>query len=398
MRVRIYPNSKQKQTIDNLINKTRIFYNHALATKIEVYEKTGIDANDFDLNRYFSQAKHAYKKYMYLKKISTDITQVETKNVIKAFQSFYCGGGYPKFKSNKNPKQSFSILRGVRLVGVNKNKPLKKGGFKVIKTNKILKEYQDIELSSNLINFPRIGDLKMKGFRNDMYGKIKTSTIVRENGEYYLSMVIEMDEKETIKSVLDTPIGVDVGVKVFAYTSDKREFKQVDLESKTKKIEQLQKRLSAKDKDSKGYIKMKKRLAKAHKDLINARNYFIHETTKELSTHSVVAVENLKIKNMSKSARGTIEEPKKSSSKRGLNRVILKQGWAIFFNQLEYKLADNGGELIKVNPKYTSQTCSQCGYRNKNNRLSQSKFVCKKCGYSTNADYNASVNILTIAI
>ena len=98
---------------------------------------------------------------------------------------------------------------------------------------------------------------------------------------------------------------------------------------------------------------------------------------------------------MSKQAKGSIENPNmRASAKSGLNRSIMQQSWGKFFELLEYKLKRNGGELIKVNPKHTSQKCSKCGHISKENRQTQAKFICKQCGYLTNADFNASVNIL----
>jgi len=98
---------------------------------------------------------------------------------------------------------------------------------------------------------------------------------------------------------------------------------------------------------------------------------------------------------MSKSAKGSIDNSNmRSSAKRGLNRSILQQSWGKFFELLEYKLERNGGKLVRVDPKFTSQTCSCCGHIEKENRETQSRFICKNCGNVLNADYNASVNIL----
>jgi len=98
---------------------------------------------------------------------------------------------------------------------------------------------------------------------------------------------------------------------------------------------------------------------------------------------------------MSKLSRGTLENKGRNvKAKSGLNKSILDQGWYEFTRQLEYKSFVNGGEVIRVNPKYTSKTCSKCGYISKENRQSQSKFECKQCGYLDNADVNKSKNIL----
>jgi len=109
----------------------------------------------------------------------------------------------------------------------------------------------------------------------------------------------------------------------------------------------------------------------------------------------MIVVEDLKIANMSRSARGTIENPgKQVKAKSGLNKSILDQGWGEFKRQLNYKLEWQGGTFVKVNPRYTSQRCSDCGFVSKDNRLSQSVFRCINCSHAEHADTNAAKNIL----
>ena len=109
----------------------------------------------------------------------------------------------------------------------------------------------------------------------------------------------------------------------------------------------------------------------------------------------MVVMEDLQIKNMSRSASGTIEQPGRNvSAKRGLNKAILDQGWFEFRRQLTYKLTWRGGKLIAIPPQYTSQTCNRCGCVDKQNRHTQAKFKCIACGFECNADYNAALNIL----
>ena len=109
----------------------------------------------------------------------------------------------------------------------------------------------------------------------------------------------------------------------------------------------------------------------------------------------MIVTEGLKISNMSKSARGTIEKPGKNvRAKSGLNRAILDQGWSEFKRQLKYKLEWLGGVYVEVNPSYTSQKCSSCSNIDKKSRISQSKFCCMSCEYTENADINAAKNIL----
>ena len=116
--------------------------------------------------------------------------------------------------------------------------------------------------------------------------------------------------------------------------------------------------------------------------------FFLHKISNQLSENQTVKVEDLKIKNMSKQAKGSIENPNmRASAKSGLNRSILQQSWGKFFELLEYKLHRNGGVLVKVDPKFTSQKCSECGHTAKENRLKQELFVCAKCSFTANADY-----------
>ena len=122
----------------------------------------------------------------------------------------------------------------------------------------------------------------------------------------------------------------------------------------------------------------------------------LHKVSTEISkNHAMIVVEDLKVENMSKSAKGTVEKPGKNvKQKSGLNRSIRDQGWGEFIHQLEYKQLWSGGQLVKIDPKFTSQKCSKCGHISKDNRKTQSKFKCVNCGFESNADLNAAINIL----
>jgi putative transposase len=127
----------------------------------------------------------------------------------------------------------------------------------------------------------------------------------------------------------------------------------------------------------------------------NAREDFLHKVSTDIAkNHGVVVVEALRVRNMSASAKGTIEAPgRKVRQKAGLNRSILDQGWHTFRMMLAYKLADRGGRLIEVDPANTSRTCAACGTIDKASRISQARFACTGCGHGANADINAAINI-----
>ena len=125
---------------------------------------------------------------------------------------------------------------------------------------------------------------------------------------------------------------------------------------------------------------------------------YLHKSSTWITkNHGVIYLEDLKIANMSKSAKGTKEAPGRNvKAKSGLNKSILDQGWFELKRQIQYKSDWFGGKVVLVNARYTSQTCSECGYKDKENRETQAKFLCKECGHKDNADLNAAKNILTV--
>ena len=147
---------------------------------------------------------------------------------------------------------------------------------------------------------------------------------------------------------------------------------------------------------SRNYRKKKIRVARAHERVANMRLDFLHKASTSIGeTQAVVVVEDLKIRNMTKSARGTKESPgRKVRQKSGLNRSILSRGWGTFLALLGYKLERRGGRLVRVDPKNTSRTCFFCGHIAAENRPDQTAFRCVSCGHEDHADANAAKNIL----
>jgi putative transposase len=154
--------------------------------------------------------------------------------------------------------------------------------------------------------------------------------------------------------------------------------------------------LSRKNRFSRNWQKQKRRIARLHWRIANVRKDALHKTTTAISkNHAMVVIEDLAVGSMSRSARGTAEEPGRNvRAKAGLNKSILDQGWGEFRRQLEYKQAWRGGDVIAVDPRHTSQTCSECGHVSSENRPSQARFACVACGHEANADLNAACNIL----
>ena len=162
-----------------------------------------------------------------------------------------------------------------------------------------------------------------------------------------------------------------------------------------KQLAKEQRKLSRKTKKSKNWYKQKAEITKLHLKIADARKDYLHKVSTGISkNHAVVVLEDLKVANMSKSAKGTLEAPGRNiSQKSRINKAILDQGWGEFHRQLEYKQVWRGGWVLLVNPAYTSQQCSCCGHTSKENRKNQEQFVCMACGFAANADHNAATNI-----
>src|SRR3989338_2444023 len=194
-----------------------------------------------------------------------------------------------------------------------------------------------------------------------------------------------------------TMVGIDVGIKQFATLSTGQVYEPVNsFKILLKKLARAQRSLAQKIRGSNNFRKQKQKLAAIHIKVANVRSDYLHKVSTSISkNHATAVLEDLNIANMSSDLAGTKEEPGKNvQSKSGLNRSILDQGWHTFKNLLQYKFDWLGGELIVVDPKYTSQKCSSCGHIAKENRVSQSQFVCVVCGHAGNADLNAAQNIL----
>ncbi|MCD8515795.1 MAG: transposase [Burkholderiaceae bacterium] len=147
---------------------------------------------------------------------------------------------------------------------------------------------------------------------------------------------------------------------------------------------------------SANWQKLKKKIARLHERIANARHDFLHKVSTLISkNHAMVVVEDLKVRNITKSAKGDLANPGRNvKAKSGLNRSILEQGWGMFVQMLQYKQTWLGGEVIKVNPQHTSQTCPCCHHVSQDNRTTQSRFRCVQCGYTENADLVGALNIL----
>lgn len=256
-------------------------------------------------------------------------------------------------------------------------------------------EPKHIHINNRRIKLPKLGWV---GFYKSqpIEGAIKNVTVSRQAGDWYASIQVECDIDETLSSA-SSSIGLDMGIKHFVACSDGSYHAPIHVfRTLEKRLANAQRSLARKKRFSENWKKQKRRIQKIHRVVAHTRGDFLHKLSTELcKNHAMIVVEDLKIANMSRSARGTLEEPgRQVKAKSGLNKSILDQGWGEFRRQLAYKLAWAGGIFLAVNPKYTSQRCCACGHTEKANRADQATFRCQTCGHHGNADNNAAKNIL----
>jgi putative transposase len=191
-------------------------------------------------------------------------------------------------------------------------------------------------------------------------------------------------------------VGVDVGVARFATLSDGTVFEPCNsFKRHQQRLARYQRAMSRKLKFSNNWKKAKARVQKLHQKIGNSRRDYLHKSTTTISqNHAIVCIEDLQVRNMSKSAAGMVDQPGRNvRAKSGLNRSILDQGWFEFRRQLEYKQAWRGGWLIAVPPPHTSQECPVCHHTEAGNRRTQAHFRCVVCDFEENADLVGAINI-----
>ena len=225
--------------------------------------------------------------------------------------------------------------------------------------------------------------------------RVKNVTVTLSCGKGFVSIQTERGFEQPLPR--GGAVGIDLGVVRFATLSDGSFY--APLNSFKRHQARLRKGLQAmsrRRKFSHNWNKAKQRIQRIHARIGNARRDYLHKTSTAISqNHAMVCIEDLQVKNMSKSAAGSTETPGKHvRAKAGLNKSILDQGWFEFRRQLEYKLSWNGGSLILVPPRNTSRRCPQCDDVSAQNRRTQQRFHCMACGFEDNADRVGAINIL----
>ncbi|AGW92461.1 transposase IS609 [Ralstonia pickettii DTP0602] len=252
-----------------------------------------------------------------------------------------------------------------------------------------------LDQASSRLFLPKLGWLRYRNSRK-VLGVVKNVTVRQSCGKWFVSIQTEREVEQPVAQAASA-VGIDMGVARFATLSDGTFYAPLNsFKRQEAALRKAQQAMSRKKKFSSNWKKAKARVQRIHSRIGNARRDYLHKCSTTISqNHAMVCIEDLQVRNMSRSAAGSTEQPgKQVQAKSGLNKAILDQGWFEFRRQLDYKLAWNGGYLIAVPPQNTSRTCPCCGHVSADNRQTQARFECVECGFEENADVVGAINVL----
>jgi putative transposase len=291
----------------------------------------------------------------WIKNANSQTLQDVIERLDKTYQIFFNGGGFPKF-AKKNKFKSFSFPQYVKLLPSTSKRVGK-------------------------VKLPKIGSVNYINSRN-FAGKIKRTNITKEYNGWFISFMVEEDNKPLPPSTNE--IGIDLGITNFATTSNgDKYFDPKPLKKYTRKLRRIQRSVSRKKKGSNNRKKEVKKLQKLHSKIKNIRYDFQQKlSTQLIRENQTIVVENLKVNNILKNHK--------------LAKSINDVGWYEFTRQLEYKAKWYGRNFERVPPHNTSKECSDCGTLNSTLTLDVREWVCTSCGSLHDRDINAAKNILKL--
>ena len=355
---RIYPNKEQSILINKTIGCSRFVYNHYLNKRIELYKEENKTMNYYACANDLTSLK---KEYEWLQEVDSISLQQTLKDLDHTYQNFFRRVkkgekevGFPRFKSKKNPKQSY------RTQNINSN----------------------IEIIDNKIKLPKLGLVKFVNSRS-FEGKIKSCTIRRNSsGKYFASILVE-EEIQTLPQNNNT-VGFDLGISDFLATSDGEIIKNPKtLYQYEQKLAKLQRQLAKKQKGSNRYKKQSIKIARLYERIKNIRTDFLQKlSTQIIKENQLIISEDLNVKSMVQN--------------HNLAKAISDVSWSEFCRMVEYKADWYGRTYHKIDMYFpSSQTCSQCGYKNtKIKDLNIRQWICPQCNTNHHRDKNAAINIL----
>ena len=366
VKIRLYPNKTQEQTLNKVLGCYRFVYNQMLAQKQNAYKTDKTNLKVTDLSKWFHGTLLKDEQYAWLKEQNTKVMKQAIRQMDGAYQKFFKQhNGFPKFKTKKDKQSALFPYEAIS----------KHNTF----------ETRHISLTTPLKNIKfRCSDLYFS--RLQKYNKnIRSATLSKtKSGNFFLSILIEMEDTELKKfERTNKQVGIDLGVKDFVITSDGEVFENRHFFKKEdKQIKKLQRQLSKKVKGSNNRKKAQVRIAKLFERITNKKVAYIHYVTNELLTYfDTIFMEDLNVQGMLRNHH--------------LAKAIQEVGFYKFKETLVNKALVNNKQVVFIDRFYpSSKTCSVCGYKKRDLRLSDREWTCPICGTNHDRDINAAVNIL----
>lgn len=366
VKVRLYPNNEQEQELNKVLGAYRFVYNYMLAKKQKAYEEDKLILSENDLSKWFHGVLRKDDQYAWLKEQNTKVMNQAIRQMDDAYQRFFKQhSGFPKFKSKKDKQSALFPYEAI-----SKNNTFETKSITLIKSLKNIK-FRCSELYHS----------RLKKYKDS----IRSATLSKtKSGNFFLSILVDIPEGELVKFVkTNKKVGIDLGVKDFVITSDGVVFENKHFfKREEKKIARLQRQLSRKVKGSNNRNKQRIRLAKAFEHLTNKKENYIHYVVNEiLKSYDVVFMEDLNVQGMLRN--------------HSLAKAIQEIGFYRFKSVLQNKSLVNGKQVVLIDRFYpSSKTCSCCGYKKHDLKLSERFWTCPECGEHHDRDINAARNIL----